>query len=319
MAKGNNAIEENATLMNGQARQVPDYDDTFSKFLYNKDRGTVLGRTAKSWCQITGFYIIFYAFLAAFWIACLAIFLNTLDDKVPRFYGKGTIIGINPGVGYQPWLKENPDSTLIKYNLADEKTMQPYVDQIRDYLSRYNSSEGTRDCKGDADTNRQIVEGEKPCRFDMSVFERECGAKQQYGYKAGSPCVILSLNRLIGWEPVDYENKSVPEEVSNRYKPGSIALNCDGANDPDRENIGQVKYIPTSGIDGRYYPYTFVDNYQQPIAMVKFTSLPRNKLVLVECRAYALNIEHDISSRLGLVHFELFVEDKPVQKPTSQR
>lgn len=44
--------------------------------------------------------------------------------------------------------------------------------------------------------------------------------------------------------------------------------------------------------------------------MVKFTSLPRNKLVLVECRAYALNIEHDITSRLGLVHFELFLQDK---------
>lgn len=47
--------------------------------------------------QITIFYIIFYSLLAAFWIACLAVFLNTLDDKVPRFYGKGTIIGVNPG------------------------------------------------------------------------------------------------------------------------------------------------------------------------------------------------------------------------------
>ncbi|EPB76743.1 hypothetical protein ANCCEY_04179 [Ancylostoma ceylanicum] len=96
MAKGNNPIEENTTLMNGN-NKAADYDESFSRFLYNKDRGTVLGRTAKSWCQITIFYIIFYSCLAAFWIACLAIFLNTLDSKVPRFYGKGTIIGINPG------------------------------------------------------------------------------------------------------------------------------------------------------------------------------------------------------------------------------
>ncbi|VDK44645.1 unnamed protein product [Cylicostephanus goldi] len=82
MAKGNNPIEENTTLMNGN-NKAADYDESFSRFLYNKDRGTVLGRTAKSW--------------SAFWIACLAIFLNTLDSKVPRFYGKGTIIGINPG------------------------------------------------------------------------------------------------------------------------------------------------------------------------------------------------------------------------------
>ncbi|KAK6061076.1 hypothetical protein COOONC_01260 [Cooperia oncophora] len=85
--------------MNGN-NKAADYDESFSRFLYNKDRGTVLGRTAKSWCQITVFYIIFYTCLAAFWIACLAIFLNTLDPKVPRFYGKGTIIGINPGKSY---------------------------------------------------------------------------------------------------------------------------------------------------------------------------------------------------------------------------
>lgn len=54
--------------------------------------------------------------------------------------------------------------------------------------------------------------------------------------------------------------------------------------------------------------------YQQPIAMVKFDTIPRNKLVIVECRAYALNIEHDISSRLGMVYFEVMVEDKPVEE-----
>ena len=48
--------------------------------------------------------------------------------------------------------------------------------------------------------------------------------------------------------------------------------------------------------------------------MAKFESLPRNKLVIVECRAYTLNIEHDISTRLGMVYFELFVEDKEVKK-----
>ncbi|VDO79383.1 unnamed protein product, partial [Onchocerca flexuosa] len=71
-------------------------DQTFSKFLFNKDKGTCLGRTAKSWVQILAFYLVFYSLLIAFWIGCLAIFLSTLDDKVPRYYGKGTIIGVNP-------------------------------------------------------------------------------------------------------------------------------------------------------------------------------------------------------------------------------
>ncbi|VDK50714.1 unnamed protein product [Gongylonema pulchrum] len=72
-------------------------NQTFRKFLYNKDKGTCLGRTSKSWVQIIAFYVVFYSSLVAFWIGCLAIFLSTLDSNVPRYYGKGTIIGINPG------------------------------------------------------------------------------------------------------------------------------------------------------------------------------------------------------------------------------
>lgn len=43
------------------------------------------------------FYIIFYSLLAAFWLSCLHIFLSTIDPNLPRYYGKGTIIGANPG------------------------------------------------------------------------------------------------------------------------------------------------------------------------------------------------------------------------------
>ena len=43
--------------------------------------------------------------------------------------------------------------------------------------------------------------------------------------------------------------------------------------------------------------------------MVKFNSLPVNRVIQVECRAYSKNVEQDIESRLGLVHFELLRED----------
>lgn len=300
--------------MNGEAKKYE--KETFGKFLYNKENGTVLGRTAKSWCEITVFYIIFYICLAAFWIACLAVFLKTLDPKVPRFYGKGTIIGVNPGVGYQPWIKENPDSTLIKFNLRDPESWKPYTKQMSEYLSRYSDTNGTRECTGsdsndDLENNKEAV----PCKFDLAPFKAAgCSEDREFGFKSGSPCIIISLNRLIGWKPTPYEGGSVPEEIKDRYKPGSIAINCQGAYDPDKEHIGRIKYIPPEGISGKYYPYVFVDGYQQPIAMAKFESLPRNKLVIVECRAYTLNIEHDISTRLGMVYFELFVEDKEVKK-----
>uniref|UniRef100_A0A1I8A961 Sodium/potassium-transporting ATPase subunit beta-3 n=1 Tax=Steinernema glaseri TaxID=37863 RepID=A0A1I8A961_9BILA len=311
----NNALEENNALMtNGEKAPKK---ETFATFLFNKDKGTCLGRNAKSWCQILTFYVIFYALLTAFWMACLAIFLNTLDLKVPRYYGKGTIIGINPGVGYQPWLKDDPDSTLISFNVKNEKSYEKYVAALDEYLSKYENLNNTRVCGSDESNSQAISYGKvneknplPACQFDLNIFkEAGCSKENDYGFKEGKPCAILSLNRLIGWQPVDYPENSVPEQVRDRYKKNNIAINCDGAYDVDKEHIGKLTYIPAEGISGKYYPYAVMDNYHQPIAMVKFDSLPDNKLVLVECRAYALNIEHDISSRLGLVHFEVMKEN----------
>lgn len=48
--------------------------------------------------------------------------------------------------------------------------------------------------------------------------------------------------------------------------------------------------------------------------MVKFTSLPVNRVVQVQCKAYAKNIEQDIETALGLVNFELLREDYTPKK-----
>lgn len=42
---------------------------------------------------------------------------------------------------------------------------------------------------------------------------------------------------------------------------------------------------------------------------MKFEQLPKGKLVMVECKAYAYNIIHDSEEKMGVVHFEILVED----------
>lgn len=117
------AIEDNSTTADGvdkvAVRQPPQSKfRNFLNFVYDKKNGTVLGRTGRSWCkflkryswtfqkwwvwfffsvEITVFYIIFYSCLAGFFAINMAIFLHTLRDDQPRYFGKGTIIGINPG------------------------------------------------------------------------------------------------------------------------------------------------------------------------------------------------------------------------------
>lgn len=310
-------IEENSTLMNSSRKTRPVDKGklhAFLTFLYDRQQGTCLGRTAKSWLQITVFYIIFYTCLAAFWAACLAVFIKTLDDKVPRYYGKGTIIGINPGMGYQPWLKDDPDSTLVRFNIKDNTTYTKYVDALTAYLSKYSNTNDTRECEGGASNNE---DNELACRFDLAIFEPGCTAENSYGFAVGRPCIALSLNRLIGWNPVEYPADSVPEVVRRRYHKGSIAIHCDGNYEPDAEHIGNVTYLPKHGIDGKYFPYKVMNNYHQPIAMVKFENPSKNKVILVECRAYAYNIIHDSTDRLGLVHFELLIEDNMPHNATA--
>lgn len=316
--------EKEELLMNGRGKANGVIEEeTFSKFLYNKEKGTCFGRTAKSWMQILGFYVVFYSCLAAFWIACLAIFLSTLDHKVPRYYGKRTIMGLNPGLGYQPWMNDDPDSTLISWNIRDQSTYEKYVKRLDEYLLKYHNVTSTRVCN-ESDSNSQMVNfnvgkvdnkdgGSGPveaCRFDLSMFEKAgCGNSTDYGFKNGKPCVILSLNRMIGWKPEPYEPNSIPDIIADRYKPGFVTMVCEGTSELDKEYLGPVTYIPEAGIDGKYYPYAVMDNYHQPIAMVRFENLPHNKLVLVECRAFARNIKQDMTAKLGLVNFELLLED----------
>jgi sodium/potassium-transporting ATPase subunit beta len=320
MAKGGSRYQpEDGPLMSNGKKAEPPRKSGFANFLYNKDAGTVCGRTAKSWIQIIVFYIIFYILLALFWLGCLKIFLSTIDYQLPRFYGPGTISGVNPGVGYQPWLRDDPESTLIKFNVKDPVSYHRYTTAMDHILSKYDNLTDTRIC-GPSQSNKDIIFNGKvnqslspdACRFTLDAFKRAgCSKENEYGFKSGQPCIILSLNRLIGWEPQDYTG-DIPPEVAGRYKPGNIAFECDGNYDPDKEYIGERQYIPPEGIDGRFYPYAVMTNYHQPIAMVKFNSLPVNRLIQVVCKAYAGNVEQDIESRLGLVNFELLREDFPV-------
>uniref|UniRef100_A0AC34QS90 Sodium/potassium-transporting ATPase subunit beta n=1 Tax=Panagrolaimus sp. JU765 TaxID=591449 RepID=A0AC34QS90_9BILA len=326
MAKGGSRYqpeESNALMANGKKSGLPE-KRTFAKFLFNKDAGTCLGRTAKSWVQIFVFYVIFYTLLALFWLFCLWLFLRTIDYDLPRYYGKGTIIGVNPGVGYQPWLKENPESTLIKFNSQDPQSYDVYVSALDKYFAKYENTTNTRICTGSQSNSDIIKDGKldnstsmQACRFELTALKKAgCFKENDYGFKTGQPCIVLSLNRLIGWQPENF-NGGAPKEVARRYKPNSIPFNCDGTYEPDQEYIGKREYIPPEGIDGRFYPYAVMTNYHQPIAVVKFSSLPKNRLIQVQCRAYAKNIEQEIESGLGMVHFELLREDYP-SKPKQE-
>lgn len=60
-------------------------------------------------------------------------------------------------MGYQPWLQDDPESTLITWNRNDQSSYKKYVDRINEYLSKYDNVTYTRACSG-TDSNSQVID-----------------------------------------------------------------------------------------------------------------------------------------------------------------
>merc|ERR1712095_234661 len=121
-------------------------------FLYDKETGAIMGRTPMSWLLITVFYIIYYACLAGFWVLCLTIFFQFIDDKEPKWQQEGGLIGNSPALGVRPGQDADMiESSMIIFNYEADKYLEPY---------RKDFANGV-DC-----ASKEPADGEF-CKFDL--------------------------------------------------------------------------------------------------------------------------------------------------------
>ena len=93
-------------------------------------------------------------------------------------------------------------------------------------------------------------------------------------------------------------------------------VQCGGENDVDRDFLYEIEYYSQlnntamGGFHRNFFPFLNQDGYRSPLIFVYFKKIETNVLINVECRAYALNIDHNdsIEYKRGSVHFELIVE-----------
>merc|ERR1712227_258010 len=65
----------------------------------------------------TVFYIIYYTLLAGFWMLCLTIFFQFVDDHEPRWQQDGSLIGSSPALGVRPGQDADMiESSMIIFN-----------------------------------------------------------------------------------------------------------------------------------------------------------------------------------------------------------
>lgn len=263
--------------------------DDCCTFIYNGETGQVCGRTGKSWALITLFYLIFYICLSSFFIATIAVFYTTIDGHFPKLQGTDSLLKGSPGLGYRP--RPNYESTLIRFNKGDN-SMKPYVTNIEKFLGHYNTTKYDKNYENcDSISGHRETNKHKPCLFDPYALEAPCLNESSYGYKNGTPCVILKLNKIYDWIPKPYSNESVPAEAKENWDPGHIAVHCTGERQSDKENIGPVHYYPKHGFPIKYFPFLNQKGYHAPIVVVQFMKPTRGFLVMVQCKAYAQNIK----------------------------
>lgn len=300
--------------------------EPFSKFLYNSDAGTVMGRTGKSWARIGIFYLIFYAFLAGFFAVMMTIFYQTLDVEVYPTYspGDGSSILRHPALGFRPLPRaENVESTLIWYKRGDPDDVSYWTDELDEFIKPYEGTEGLSGQHLIECTQDNPPADDQVCKFQDSWLGSTCQKNEKWGYQLNSPCVILKLNKMINWVPDTYTSleelpSNMPQdlkdhisnktEANNGVVPEMIWVSCKGENPADQEYVGPIKYEPWQGFPKYYFPYRNTPGYLSPIVAVEFSKPEPFVLINIECRAWAKNVVHDRSNRLGIVHYELLID-----------
>lgn len=221
-------------------------------------------------------------------------------------------------MGFRPVPKES-GSTLIWVKQNDPNSTTDYVTGLNQFLDDYqpgsqSNAENYIDC---SPTNHPTAASKTTCRIKLTDLG-PCSRERNYGYNEGQPCVLLKLNRIFNWVPETYNAAELPADVKAAYQRQSgkaipanddnqVYITCNGEDPVDQEHIGPIRLYPNS-IPAYNYPYMNQRGYLSPVVMVQFLNPTPGVLINVECKAWAKNIVHSRTDRLGQVHFELLVD-----------
>ncbi|XP_072349340.1 sodium/potassium-transporting ATPase subunit beta-2-like isoform X2 [Scyliorhinus torazame] len=252
------------------------------EFLWNPRTHEFLGRTGTSWALILLFYVVFYTFLTGLFTLTMWVMLQTVNEYTPKYQDRIT----NPGLMIRP----RTESLLVGFNVSQQGSWESYLKVLNTYLDPYNDSvqvatndqckPGTYYLQEDSGDVRNTPK--RSCQFNRTMLGQCSGLEDQtYGYNEGKPCILIKMNKIIGFLP----SKGKAPYVS-----------CEGKT-KDRNRVHEVQYFPPNGtLDLMYFPYYGKKahvNYTQPLVAVKFLNITHNTDVSIECKVYGSNVKND--------------------------
>ncbi|KAK3092111.1 hypothetical protein FSP39_025309 [Pinctada imbricata] len=190
-------------------------------------------------------------------------------------------------------------------------------DKSLDYSDVKQSDSHLIDCSNGTTPSKNFA-----CKFPVSQFGEECTREKNFGFKAGRPCILLSLKLNETMKPIPFEKESdvASKILKSRWSSTHVGLSCDGVTQADRNHIStdhfvspsgkpedNMEYQPVSGFPTAFFP-KMSDKYITPAVMVQFTVM-FNRYVDIKCVAWASNFNKGKpeSTELYTAKFLLYV------------
>lgn len=272
--------------------------DDLKTYLWNPETKEFMGRSGKSWSLILFFYSALYIFLAAMFGGCMCCLMWSISPYTPTYNDRV----MPPGMIMIPHM-HNVHGLDITFNASDRSSWKKYARALDSQLKPYDDAVQERrniPCKQETYFMQEDLEESaerKACQFKRSSLGPCSGLQDRdYGYSAGKPCILLKMNRILGYLP----GQGTPVNVACAVKKGTD------------EDLGDVEFYPKNIFSLMYYPYYGKlrhVNYSSPLVAARFPNLHLDTHLHVQCKLHGKGIINDSPTDryLGSVSFYLEV------------
>merc|ERR1712110_462151 len=211
--------------------------------IYNPNKGTFMGRDLASWGRILGFYFVYYSFLACLFYGTVMLYQGRLEERFP-VAGTGSMLKSRidqPGASVWPHNDFRDDKDNYEFNLSEN--LEDYIQVSNKFL------EGYEDGKTYSTSNLPM---------DLPNFAAVKKVNLREAAKAGEPIVFVSLNQLVGWQPVN--KNTMPENIAaDAFIADAVYFECRNINVKDSVVLDHFSMVPVEGtsahIEKKFYSF----------------------------------------------------------------